>query len=131
MFLRAGGIAAARRQRGQGGVPRHLLQRGRQRGQVHGRRQRLAAGGVENFAVADDQRQRLQAQAVRPERVEIPLDAAHAPQERLQRQRDLIQARLVVAVLLLKMLRPQEQALAPQHLGWNGHANSFLPTVLH
>ena len=38
---------------------------------------------------------------------------AHAPAIRVQRAGGLVQARLVVAVLLLEVLGPQEQSFAP------------------
>ena len=56
----------------------------------------------------EDQRQRLQAQAVCLQRVVVPLDVAHAPKIGMQRPRCLMQPRFVVLILLLEVLRTQE-----------------------
>jgi hypothetical protein len=76
---------------------------------------------VQHLAVGEDQRQARDAQGIGFQRVEVDLELAHAPAIRVKGAGGVVQARLVVAVLLLEMLGPQEQALAPQHLRWWFH----------
>jgi hypothetical protein len=38
----------------------------------------------------------------------------------------MVQPRFVIAVLLLEVLRPQEQSFSPQYFGWNTHAVSLI-----
>jgi hypothetical protein len=106
-------VLAMRAQRRQGGVIGHGLQLGRQVGQAHLGRQDVAIGRSVHLALGEQQRQRLQAQHVVPERVQIDRHSAHAPAIRMQRARGLVQARIVVAFLLLEMLGPQEQSFVP------------------
>ncbi len=68
------------------------------------------------LAVGKDELQLGEGEHAGGEPVGVDDAAAHAPRVRMQRARDLGQAPLVVGVLTLEMLRPQEQALAPQQL---------------
>src|SRR5476649_2113432 len=86
----------------------------------------VCSSDLDDFAIVENRRQRLQAQAVGLQRIQVPLDFAYAPQIRMQRTRGLLQAGFVILVLLLEVLRPQEQALTPKNLGRNTHAVSNL-----
>jgi len=92
-----------------GGVGLQGLQR-------HRRRQLVFLRRVVDLAVGQHHLQLGQPQHAGLQRVSRDLDRAHAPGIGMQRARHLGQPPLVVRVLALQVLRPQEQALAPQHL---------------
>jgi hypothetical protein len=94
-------------------VVRDGLQIGRQVGQAHLGRQDVAIGRPVHLALGEQQREFFDAQHVVPERVQVDRHPAHAPAIRMQRARGLVQARIVVAFLLLEMLGPQEQPFVP------------------
>ena len=86
-------------------------------GQVQRRRQRVFAGGGVELAVGEDQRKLVQPQHAAVQALGIDAYATHAPGIGMQRACRLGQPPLVIRILALEMLGPQEQAFAPQDLG--------------
>jgi hypothetical protein len=123
-------VVAVRLEGGQGKVIGDRLHAGLDLRQPHLQRQRIALRRTHHLAVRENRRQLVHAQHVRLERLVVDLQLAHAPGVGMQGARRLVEARLVVAVLLLEVLRPQEQPLAPQHLGWDAHVVSLAFDVL-
>jgi hypothetical protein len=91
----------------------HRLRGRRQLGQPHLDRQGVALGRAVQFAVREQQGQLLQAQDVVAQGILVDAQAPHAPGVGMEGVRRLVQARLMVAVLLLEMLRAKKQPLAP------------------
>jgi hypothetical protein len=115
-------ILAVDLERGQGGMESETAFERRQIAKSHLGRQQIVLGCAVDFAVGEDQRQLGDAQHVGLEGIAVDRQPPHAPAIRMQGGGGFVQARLVVAVLLLEMLGAQEQALAPQDLGRCRHA---------
>ena len=72
---------------------------------------------IDDFAVLEAQRQLQQAQGIVGQRVAVDLQLAHAPRVRMDGAlHGFVQSMLVVLVLLLEVLRAQEQTLHPKEL---------------
>ena len=88
-----------------------------QAGQGHRRGQFVVARRLDELAIRHHDLEFEQPKQPRLQRVRVHLDVPHAPGVWVEGARGLGEPPLVIGVLLLKMLGPEEQAFAPQDLG--------------
>jgi len=109
-------VRAGFTQRMQRQIERKFIDAVGQRVERDGRRQIVGLRRGVQRAVRKHQRQFAHPQHIAAERIAVELNRAHAPVVRLNGLNRFEQARLMICVLTLKMLRPQKQAFPPEHL---------------